>query len=232
MVAALGWVGICVLVVVPVLAVRRLGARWRWFAWGILSWVIGLILKGVFELRWDDAGGASLPWGVQAAALGVVSAVAELGAAACFFWRARLRLPDVLAFGVGIGAFEAVFLLVAGSLEEQNVPGAPAAKRFAFVGAFFLLERLLTMIGHIASRVLLYVGLREKWSLPLLVSVALFSLVDGTVIYGAMANWDWSDAGLLTRFYLFLAATGGFEVAAAWWFGRKAFGRAQTAEAR
>jgi hypothetical protein len=229
MTPALSWLGIGALVVAPVLVLRCLGARWKWFGLGILSWVIGVVLKTPLQSALDAAGGASLPWGAQAAASGAVSAVTELGAAACFLWRAKLRLPDVLAFGIGIGAFEALFVLLLGWLEGLDGPAA-AANRFAFVGGFLLLDRLLALIGHTASRVLLYVGLRHRWLLPALLSVALFSSVDGTVSYGTLANWDWEDPGLLTRFYLFVAAVGGLEVAAAWWFGRRAFGWAQTAE--
>jgi hypothetical protein len=214
------------------LTLRCLGARWKWFGLGILSWVIGVVLKTLLQGAWDVAGGESLPWSGQAAVAGVLSAVTELGAAACFLWGAKLRRADALALGVGIGTFETLFALLLGWLEGLDGPAAPLGSRFAFVGGFFLLERLLALIGHTASRVLLYVGLHEKWLLPVFLAVVLFSLVDGTTCYGILAQWDWDDSTLLTHFYLFVSTVGGLEVAAAWWFARRAPGWSQSAEPR
>lgn len=226
------WLGFVALITAPVLGLRCLGARWKWFGLGILSWVIGVVLKALLQRGLDALSGAALPWSAQAGASGIVSAVTELGAAACFLWSAKLRLPDVLAFGVGIGTFEALFTVLLGWLEGLDGVVTSPGHRFAFVGGFFLLERLLALIGHTASRVLLYIGLCQKWLLPAFLSVVLFSLVDGAAAYGILAKWDWDDAGLLMRFYLFLAAAVGLEMAAAWWFGRRVPGWAQTAAPR
>jgi hypothetical protein len=232
MAAALTWLGFSALLAAPVLTLLCLGARWKWFGLGILSWVIGVVVKALLQWAWDAAGGSSLPWSGQAAVAGVLSAVTELGAAACFLWGAKLRLADVLAFGVGIGVFEALFVLLLGWLEGLDGPAVSPGNRLAFVGGFFLLERVLALIGHTASRVLLYVGLREKWLLPAVLAVVLFSAVDGTTSYGVLAKWDWEDPTLLPHFYLFVAAVGGLEVAAAWWFGRRVPAWSQTTEPR
>src|SRR5438552_14704262 len=131
MTVALTWLGFGALVAVPVLAIRRLGASWKWFALGILSWVIAVIVKTLLQAAADAAVG-SLPWSAQAVVSGLISATTEPGAAACFLWRAKPHLPNILAFGAGIGAFEALFVLLAGWLGGMDGPAVPGARRFAF----------------------------------------------------------------------------------------------------
>src|SRR5207247_7168829 len=120
--------------------------------------------------------------------------------------------------------------LLLGWLEGMDDPAVPGVRRFAFVGGLFLLERLLALVGHTASRVLLYIGLARRWPLAAFLAVGLFSCVDGVTMYGLLAEWDWEDASVKVRFNIFVAAVVCLEVAAAWWFSARAAGWWQTAE--
>lgn len=229
MTVALTWLGFGDLIAFPVLAIHRPGASWRWFALGILSWALAVIVKTLLQTV-ADAALDSFPWSAQAAVSGLLSAATELGAAAFFLRKAKPRLPNIFAFGAGIGAFEACFVLALGWLEGLDGPAVPLAGRFTFVGGFFLLERLLALVGHIASRVLLSLGLARRWQLAALLAVTLFSCVDGVTMYGLLAKWDWEDTSLLVRFYIFVATIVCLEVAAAWSFGARTAEWWQTAE--
>jgi hypothetical protein len=217
--ATLIWLGLGMLVLAPVLTLRRFGAGWKWFGLGVLSWILGVVVKSVLTYALDTAGLVRFSIPLQATVGGVVSALTELGAAAWFLRRARLRLPAAVAFGAGVGVFEVLFVLTIGWLEGLEYP-LPPEGRFAFVDGLFLLERFLALVGHTASRLMIYVGVRHRaWS-PVLIALLLFSLVDGVAAYGVLAEWDWSDNALRARFLLFVAVIGTVEAILAWRFAR------------
>ncbi|MBW3625818.1 MAG: hypothetical protein KY468_20690 [Armatimonadetes bacterium] len=212
------------LVVLPLAALRSMGAPWSAFGWGILSWMIGVFVKFLLMIPLDTVGTRLLSPGANAALSGILSAVTELGAAAWLLRRIPLTLPNVLAFGVGIGAFEVFFTLLMGWVEGLENPALPRPG-LSFVDGFFLAERTLALIGHTASRVLIAVALAHS-SLPAaFLAILLFSLIDGTAGYGILRQWDWEDPGLMTRFLLFVAAVVLVEAAAAWGYGRTLPGR-------
>src|SRR5262245_9730095 len=57
MAAALTWLGFSAILAAPVLTLCFLGARWKWFGLGILSWVVGVAVKALLQWAWDAAGG-------------------------------------------------------------------------------------------------------------------------------------------------------------------------------
>jgi hypothetical protein len=210
------WAGLCVaaLALGPFVFLRSRGARWSPFGLGILSWIGGVAVKSLAMSALDRTGLGTCAPAVQALVGGLVSAVTELGAAWLLLRRARLSLADVLAFGAGIGVFELLFTLGIGVLEQLDETATPAVT-LSFVDGFFLLERFLSLIGHVASRLLVYAG--AKRTRPLAgAAVLLFAAVDGAATYGITADWNWEDPVLLARFYAFVAGIGALEVLAAW----------------
>jgi hypothetical protein len=200
----------------PVLCLRLRGAAWRWFALGIASWVLALIVKGTLHYA---TGLDTLPAPSQGVLAGLLSAACELGFAALFLRRRTLSAANVLAFGAGIGAFEVFFVLGIGALEAvaTGAEAAPASMPAAAAWLFFLLERALTLVGHVSSRVLVYVALRARWALPAALAVLLFACVDGVATYGHAAGWYWESTAVLGDMMVFLAVLGAVEAGAAWW---------------
>jgi len=201
----------------PVLYLRfRRGAAWRWFWLGIASWSLALVLKLVL---YAIVGSFGPPPGVLATAAGLASAACELGMAAVFLRRRPLPTADVLAFGTGIGAFEVLFTLVVAALgvgaDVGGAAGGAATMSAALACFFFLLERAVTLVGHVASRVLVYESLQSRRLLPAGVAVATFACVDGTTAYGEVAGWAWNDAALRAWFMGFIIVVGAIEVLAA-----------------
>lgn len=227
LVLTIGWVlSVLILVPGPVLLLRiRYGAAWRWIGIGIASWVLALIGKVGLDAGLGCAGLYDQSAMVQGIVGGLNSAIWELGMAAVFLRGRSLSTPNVLAFGVGIGAFEVLFVIAIGLLSllgDEGVAAGDHATMAAELGLlFFVLERGITLVGHVASRVLVYVALRHRALLPLAVALATFSIVDGVASYGWAAGWDWEDSATLGILYLFLIAVGAIEVAGAWWFWRK-----------
>jgi uncharacterized membrane protein YhfC len=216
MTSALIWLGLATLIAAPFFVLRAFGAQWKWFGLGIFSWIVAVLAKNLVLFALDAAGVDSWSISSQAALSGIVSAMTELGAAAWFLRRATLALSDALAFGAAIGSFEVLFVLLLGWLEGFSDPPASVTDQFAFVDAFLLLERLLALIGHTASRLLLYVGIHRRRPSIILLAIVLFSIVDGVASYGVLADWDWNSPTVLVGFYSFVTIVTGVEVAAAW----------------
>jgi hypothetical protein len=216
------WLGVFVLVFGPAVALWWLGARLRWMFIGIGSWFLALFLKilAIVALYGLD-GESPLPILSTAALHGLISVLAELGLAALFLRGQRLRLVDAIAFGAGIGAFEVAWVLWEGSLELIDVGELTWDNFLAFANGLFLIERTITLIGHTASRVLIYAALVRRQALPAVVAVMLFWLCDGAAVYGGLAGWQWDDPWILVGFDSFLAIVGIIEAAAAWYFSQE-----------
>jgi uncharacterized membrane protein YhfC len=195
------WCAICV---VSVVVCRTHGARSLAFFLGILSWILGVSVKVMLTVLLPRTA-SPVPLAIQD---GFISALTELLAAVLFLWLLlRGRRPssaDAFAFGVGIGVFEGFFVW----MEAEFTP----------VGGMFVLERTLTLIGHTASRFLIYSSLVRRRLLPALLATVLFAAVDGVASYGSSVGWDWTSPLVLARFYSFIAGIGVVEVLAARYF--------------
>jgi hypothetical protein len=104
-------------------------------------------------------------------------------------------------------------LFDAGELTGENF--------FAIASGLFLVERTITFVGHVASRVLIYAALARRDFVPAAVAVAIFWLCDGGAVYGGLAGWRWDDPWVLAGFDAYLAVLGIIEAAAAWCFSRR-----------
>jgi hypothetical protein len=215
------WLGIILLVFGPPLALLWQGAKLRWLVLGVASWFIALCLKmpAMVALYGLDGEPPFSPL-ATASIHGLISAAAELGLAALFLFRRRLGLVDVLAFGAGIGSFEVLWVLWEGFLELYDAGEFTRANFFAIASGLFLVERTITFVGHVASRVLIYAALVRRDFVPAAVAVIVFLLCDGGAVYGGLAGWRWDDPWVLVGFDVYLATLGILEAVAAWYFGR------------
>jgi hypothetical protein len=155
---------------------------------------------------------------VRAAALGVISAVAELGAAQT--WVALNDPPerDVLAFGAGASSMEALSLLgygvaSGGPSDDHLGSWAEGARHSRLVRHSLFAERFSATVLHVASRSLVAIGIRRRRPAAVVLPALLFAAVDGVASYGHAAGWIWVDPATARRFYAFLAAVNTVEVA-------------------
>jgi hypothetical protein len=149
-----------------------------------------------------------------AMAQGLVSALSELGAAFLFFIFVVTDLPVVhlLGFGAAAGAIEAIMLpFIKNPLRGTPVgdhatdvleksTGNPAVQWLA------VLERLLAMVIHIASRALVFIGIQRIDVIPVFLAVITFGAVDGTGYFGYLKKWRFDEPRLLLRLYAFVGA--------------------------
>lgn len=185
---------------------------WRWAVLGGVCWVVGVVAKvpvgGVVEVLLTRC---RAPAWLLSGAAGVNSALAELGvtALAWWIWRMPGGVGEAVAVGIGAGAMELVAVVVTGlAAGEENANGAAGrSERFSWSS---VLERLLALVGHAASRGLVWVAVAGHASgvvaaVTVVLAVALFAIVDGTADYGARKSWDWSDRRTLSRYYVLVA---------------------------
>ena len=173
------WAGLAFLALLPlaVVAVAR-GRAWLCFLGGGAAWYLAILLKQVLdpavqERLYAPTAGAEL---ATATALGLVSALTELGSASALLWP-RLRTIAAVAVGLGAGWCELCSTLLEAH-KEVAVAAMPTA-----LGGWFLFERALTAAGHVSSRLLVFAAFQRRSVWLGLAAVALFAVVDGIAVH-------------------------------------------------
>jgi hypothetical protein len=208
------------LVAAPPLAVAIGGVPLRVVGWGAALWAAAIALKRVLASAFDWVNRERAERNkhsryVIAASHGLLSALTELGLAAPYLWNWHgASLPDVLAFGIGAGSAEVLYVLVLGFLTREKdaqamAAWARAARKSLSVRFTVPLERLLAGIGHAGSRGLVWVGLQHASAFGfaiVLLAAILFAGVDGVAVYGLQRKWDWNNPELTWRLHLYFGA--------------------------
>jgi hypothetical protein len=202
------------LVLAPTLWVAFIAhAAWQTVVSGAAIWAVSIALKQpaakwlnlIFSHR-----DAYFSWALSQ---GLLSSLLELGASAAYLQGLKnASLASVLAFGIGAGSGEVIYVLGLGFFTKTD-PDALAAWTRAAADSLCVryqvpIERMFALIGHVGSRGILYVGLhssRPAQALLLITAVVLFALVDSVAYYGHLRGWNWSDPPLCAKTQGFFA---------------------------
>jgi len=186
--------------------------------WGVLSYVVGVtafkmpiyhfFVVKVLHRRMSHA------W--LSASQGVVSAISELGAALLFFVFVvpDMTLAQVIGFGAAAGAVEAVMLpfirnpLTGTPLGEHAGEVIERASENSLIEWMSVLERVLAMFPHVASRGLVYISFATGNIGPALIAVSGFALIDGRAYFAHLEKWKFDDIRVLGTLYRFIALVG------------------------
>jgi hypothetical protein len=189
---------------------------WAWLGLGAAAWAAALFVKAVpgglvwlASRRWVESKRK------RAAVWGTWSALCELGASAVVFLSATPypELREALAFGIGAAVIEIAYVIVVAIVPGKTEENAGEEDRFvAWSG---VMERGSTLVGHVATRGLVWAGFRH-WSLfpAILLAIATFSLVDAVASYGSDEKWPWTEPRFCRRFQGFLAYVAALELLA------------------
>jgi len=204
---------------------RRSEALLRWFWVGAGIWTVGVGLKVVWALLFNEPILRALESALPRAAylvggslyIGVLTGIFEIGVtlAAVLIWKRLAREPGrAIAVGVGAGAFEALLLglgVLAGLVVAlSGGPGAEQARaaltRLAQVTPLLWLvgpvERVIAILCHTSSRALVLLGVARRrlrlfwWGF--LIMTAIDSIAGFVHISGAIGKvsmW-WAELAL------------------------------------
>jgi hypothetical protein len=199
-----------------------------WFLLGAGAWFISVALKIGGDVAFQRNTTIDFHDWVTAVLSGLWSALCELGLAAIAFAIWRAGLWDAVAFAVGAAASEFLLLLplaISGGLETETkrrkdakTPAKPMTWRN------FTIERVLALVGHVGSRLLLWVGVGGGGGLLASMSAfGLHALAEASAAYGEAKDWDWLKPRVMWPFFIFqtLIVVGTIWLAV-WWSGMTA----------
>jgi hypothetical protein len=195
-----------------------------WVVLGAVAWGMGVGIKMSSWFYLQEQLKRLSSWNaiVAAGLSGLWSGVTELSAAAgLLLLYSPKSLLEIVAFGIGAGSIEILFLLFVdlsnSSSRSQRLEDLKGRPFGALHPLWFVLERGYAMVFHIATRALTYLSLSQADLLPGLVGLAGFTLLDGAAYYGdELQQWDWFDHHVIGLFHVFgLAVTA--TTVLAWW---------------
>jgi len=145
---------------------------------------------------------------------GFISAFSELGAAFAFFMLIvpKLSLAQLVGFGAGAGAVEAIMLpfiknpLRGTPLEEHASELIEKSESKLSIQWMSVPERVWASIIHIATRGLVYLAIITANFIPALIAVCIFAAADGRAYYALLQGWRFDDLHVLGRFHAYLVA--------------------------
>lgn len=218
----LSYIGALLIAIAPVLYLilaHRVSVGW--FLYGAFAWAIGIAIKGIGWSTLSQKGRfkylSSWKAKVMAAISGLWSGVAELGTtAAVFLWLAPppSSLVQLIALGIGAGSLETLhlyFLMERWEERSKRLEELIKELEARSLGTYpvwsGILERTVTTVFHIASRLLLYLSLHHITPLPGLIALTGFTILDGAAYYYRYykydQKWDWLDPHILGFFHAF-----------------------------
>lgn len=183
--------------------------------YGFLAYIIGVtaiklplhhfIVERILRPRLSAA--------ILAASQGVLSGVSELGAAAAFFVFVIPRLSwwQLVGFGVGAGAVEAIMLpfisnpFKGTTLEEHADRVFREAAADRSIQWLSVLERVWAMLLQVSTRGLVYFSVADRTLIPACVALAGFAIVDGTAYYWHLKKVRFDSVRVLARVHAYLA---------------------------
>lgn len=150
---------------------------------------------------------------VLALAHGLVSGLSELGAAAVFFVfvTPQLSVWELVGFGVGAGAAEAIMLpfisnpFKGTTLEEHAGETFAASASDRGVQWLSVVERIWGMLLQVSTRGLVYLSVAGGSPVPALAGFAGFAAVDGMAYYWHLTRVRFDSVPVLLRVHAFLA---------------------------
>ncbi len=193
-----------------------------YFLYGSGSWGVGCLLKIIlYSLIVKKLPHNSDKITVTATINGFISGISELGAALLFFILFPIEsFLQILAFGIGIGAFEALLTsstkssklfkdteLEKPALElEAIMNDSQGLKRIMYHQIFPAVERIIAGLIHIGTRGLALISLLTFNPFPLLLAIMSFTLSDGIIGYKMLYEGKLNNLKNLNKTYYYLSA--------------------------
>ncbi len=147
-----------------------------------------------------------------AVAQGFVSAFSELGAALLFFLYVvpELTFVQLIGFGMASGSIEAIILpfmknpLEGTPLENHADEIVKKSAQNMSVQWLGVIERILAVFIHIATRGLVYISYSSGNITPATLAFVGFASIDGRAYYAHLEKWQFDNVQVLGAFYRYM----------------------------
>lgn len=198
----------------------------HWLLIGAGAWAVAVVLKISGDVAFQRGVKVELRDWVTAVLSGLWSALCELGLAALAFAVWQATFWDAVSFAFGAAAAEFLLLLPAalsGGLESETVKKKkkkePQAPMRVMTWRNFAIERAIALVGHIGSRVLVWVGIAGTGGVGAVAAAfGLQALSEASAAYGEAKGWDWLKPRVMWPFLIFQTLiVGGTIWLAIWW---------------
>jgi hypothetical protein len=197
-----------------------------WFLIGAGAWFIAVALKITGDVLFHRNLTIDFHDWVTGVLSGVWATVCELGLAAIIFLIWSATVEGAVAYALGAATTEFLLLLPAafaggvgdGDAKKKKDKNAPAQ---VMTWRNFAIERLLALVGHIASRVLVWIGVAGSGGIAALgAAFGLYSLAEGLAAYGEAKEWNWLNPRVMWPFMVLQTLiVAGTVWLAIWWSG-------------
>lgn len=193
----------------------------NWLLLGAAGWLLAVVLKIVVDVAVQRSTKVELSDWSSALLSGAWSTLCELGVAALAFWYWQATLYDAIAFAVGVALVE--FLLLLPAAYASNVGGKKKSKdpsQVPISWRIFGIERGVAFTGHLASRVLVWIGLAGAGGIEFAgAAFGLYFISEALAAYGEARDWNWLSPRVMWPILIFqtliVVATATLAV---WWF--------------
>ena len=168
----------------------------HWVLIGAGAWFIAVALKITGDVLFQRNVTLEFRDWVTAVLSGLWASACDLGLAAIFFLVWSASVWDAIGYALGAAAVEFLLLLPAafgGGIEPEKKRRKDSKKPVQMMTwRNFAIERVLAVIGHIANRVLVWIGVAGGGGIAAVGAVVgLYTLAEGLAAYGEAKDWSW-----------------------------------------
>ena len=195
----------------------------HWLLIGAGAWFIAVALKVTGDVLFQRKVTVELRDWVTAVLSGAWASLVELGLASAAFLIWSATVWDAVAYALGAAAVEFMLLLPAaftGGISDKK-QRKNAKEPHVMTWRNFAIERVIALVGHIASRVLVWVGIAGAGGIGALgAAFGLYSLAEGLSAYGEAKEWNWLNPRVMWPFLIVQTLiVAGTVWLAIWWSG-------------
>jgi hypothetical protein len=178
----------------------------HWVLIGAGAWFIAVALKITGDVLFQRNVTVELRDWVAAVLSGLWATACELGLAAAVFLIRDATVWDAVAYALGAAAVEFLLLLPAafGGLEPEHKRRKNSkAPVQMMTWRNFAIERVIAVVGHVANRVLVWIGVAGGGGIAAIGAVVgLYTLAEGLAAYGEAKDWNWLTPRVMWPFLI------------------------------
>lgn len=195
-----------------------------WLLIGGGAWFIAVALKITGDVLFQRNVTIDFHDWVTAVLSGLWASAVELGIASIAFLIWHATVWGAVGYALGAAAVEFMLLLpvaFSGGVGDEKKRRGSKEPASVMTWRNFAIERVLALIGHIASRVLVWIGIAGTGGIAAFAAAfGLYTLAEGLAAYGEAKDWNWQAPRVMWPFLIVQTLIVAVTVwLAVWWSG-------------